>query len=140
MYVHVPQPWYQEFPRAIHYLCRCGYLGNFGRRYTYDLVAVDDAFFMRGLQAFAALSGEGEEFFSGNRSFQAMAQGFAFDVLHYQPEFASMLDHVEHGERPLAALFGTYSIGLAGYAAVLAQIVLTALVTAATSRHTVLGR
>ena len=37
----------------------------------------------------------------------------------------------------LAALFGTYSIGLAGYAAMLAQIVLTALVTAATSRHTV---
>jgi cell division transport system permease protein len=37
----------------------------------------------------------------------------------------------------LAALFGTFSIGLAGYAAVLAQIVLTALVTAATSRHTV---
>jgi cell division transport system permease protein len=37
----------------------------------------------------------------------------------------------------LAALFGTFSIGLAGYAAVLAQIALTALVTAATSRHTV---
>jgi cell division transport system permease protein len=37
----------------------------------------------------------------------------------------------------LGALFGTFSIGLAGYAAVLAQIVLTALVTAATSRHTV---
>jgi cell division transport system permease protein len=37
----------------------------------------------------------------------------------------------------LAALFGSFSIGLAGYAAVLAQIVLTALVTAATSRHTV---
>jgi cell division transport system permease protein len=37
----------------------------------------------------------------------------------------------------LAALFGTLSIGFAGYAAVLAQIVLTALVTAATSRHTV---
>jgi cell division transport system permease protein len=37
----------------------------------------------------------------------------------------------------LAALFGTFSIGLAGYAAVVAQIVLTALVTAATSRHTV---
>jgi cell division transport system permease protein len=37
----------------------------------------------------------------------------------------------------LAALFGTFSIGLVGYAAVLAQIVLTALVTAATSRHTV---
>jgi cell division transport system permease protein len=37
----------------------------------------------------------------------------------------------------LAALFGTFSIGLAGYAAVLAQIALTALVTAATSRYTV---
>jgi cell division transport system permease protein len=37
----------------------------------------------------------------------------------------------------LAALFGTLSIGFAGYAAVIAQIVLTALVTAATSRHTV---
>jgi cell division transport system permease protein len=37
----------------------------------------------------------------------------------------------------LTALFGSFSIGIAGYAAVLAQIVLTALVTAATSRHTV---
>jgi cell division transport system permease protein len=37
----------------------------------------------------------------------------------------------------LTALFGSFSIGLAGYAAVLAQIVLTALVTAATSRRTV---
>ena len=37
----------------------------------------------------------------------------------------------------LAALFGTFSIGPAGYAAVAAQIALTALVTAATSRHTV---
>jgi cell division transport system permease protein len=37
----------------------------------------------------------------------------------------------------LAALFGTFSIGPAGYAAVLAQIVMIALVTAATSRHTV---
>ena len=36
-----------------------------------------------------------------------------------------------------AALFGSFSIGLAGYLAVLAQIVLIALVTAATSRHTV---
>jgi len=41
------------------------------------------------------------------------------------------------GGAQLAALFGTFSIGPAGYAAVLAQIVLTALVTAATSRHTV---
>jgi cell division transport system permease protein len=37
----------------------------------------------------------------------------------------------------VAAMFGTFSIGPAGYAAVLGQIVLTALVTAATSRHTV---
>ena len=41
------------------------------------------------------------------------------------------------GGAQLTALFGSFSIGLAGYAAVLAQIVLTALVTAATSRHTV---
>jgi cell division transport system permease protein len=41
------------------------------------------------------------------------------------------------GGARLAALFGSFSIGPAGYAAVLAQIVLTALVTAATSRHTV---
>jgi cell division transport system permease protein len=41
------------------------------------------------------------------------------------------------GGAQLGALFGTFSIGLAGYAAVLAQIALTALVTAATSRHTV---
>lgn len=37
----------------------------------------------------------------------------------------------------LGALFGTFSIGLAGYAAVVAQIAVTALVTAAASRHTV---
>ena len=45
----------------------------------------------------------------------------------------------EHARRAPSwrALFGTFSIGLAGYAAVLAQIVLIALVTAATSRHTV---
>jgi cell division transport system permease protein len=36
-----------------------------------------------------------------------------------------------------AALFGTFSIGIVGYAAVLGQIVLIALVTAWTSRHTV---
>ena len=36
-----------------------------------------------------------------------------------------------------AALFGSFSIGLYGYAAVVAQVVLIALVTAATSRHTV---
>lgn len=36
-----------------------------------------------------------------------------------------------------AALFGTFSIGLAGYAAVIGQIVLVALVTAGTSRYVV---
>src|SRR5262245_5701686 len=41
------------------------------------------------------------------------------------------------GEDQAAALFGTFSIGLNGYAAVLGQIVLIALVTALTSRITV---
>ena len=36
-----------------------------------------------------------------------------------------------------AALFGSFSIGMAGYIAVLGQVVLIALVTAVTSRHTV---
>jgi cell division transport system permease protein len=36
-----------------------------------------------------------------------------------------------------AALFGSFSIGITGYIAVLCQVVLIALVTAATSRHTV---
>ena len=37
----------------------------------------------------------------------------------------------------LNALFGSFSIGAGGYAAILAQVVLMALVTAATSRYTV---
>ena len=37
----------------------------------------------------------------------------------------------------MTALFGAFSIGIGGYAAVLAQIALIAFVTAATSRHTV---
>ena len=41
------------------------------------------------------------------------------------------------GGGQVAALFGTFSIGLAGYVAVLAQIVVIALVTAITSRYTV---
>jgi cell division transport system permease protein len=41
------------------------------------------------------------------------------------------------GGAQLSALFGSFSIGLAGYVAVLGQIVLTAVVTAATSRRTV---
>jgi cell division transport system permease protein len=41
------------------------------------------------------------------------------------------------GGAQLDALFGTFSIGIAGYAAVLAQVALIAFVTAATSRQTV---
>lgn len=41
------------------------------------------------------------------------------------------------GSAQLTALFGTFSIGPAGYAAVLAQIVATALLTAAAARQTV---
>jgi cell division transport system permease protein len=41
------------------------------------------------------------------------------------------------GGDQLAALFGVSSIGVLGYLAVLAQVGLIALVTAATSRHTV---
>ncbi len=41
------------------------------------------------------------------------------------------------GSAQLAALFGTFSIGLTGYLAVLVQIVATALLTAAAARQTV---
>ncbi len=41
------------------------------------------------------------------------------------------------GAEQTSAMFGSFSIGLAGYIAVLGQVVLIALVTAATSRHTV---
>jgi cell division transport system permease protein len=41
------------------------------------------------------------------------------------------------GNAQLTALFGTFSIGAAGYVAVLAQIVAIALLTAAAARHTV---
>jgi cell division transport system permease protein len=36
-----------------------------------------------------------------------------------------------------SALFGSFSIGFAGYVGVLTQVALTAVVTALTSRHTV---
>jgi cell division transport system permease protein len=41
------------------------------------------------------------------------------------------------GGEQVAALFGTFSIGTAGYAAVLGQIALIAVVTAETSRQVV---
>jgi cell division transport system permease protein len=41
------------------------------------------------------------------------------------------------GAEQTAALFGSFSIGPSGYIAVIVQVVLIALVTAATSRHTV---
>ncbi len=60
-------------------------------------VAVNDAFFVRGLQSLAALSGNGEEFIGGDRLFKAVTQGLAFDVLHYYPKFAGVLDDVVDG-------------------------------------------
>ena len=50
---------------------------------------------------------------------------------------ATMISHWLVGGDPGSALFGSFSIGLAGYAAVLGQVVLIAVVTAWTSRHTV---
>jgi cell division transport system permease protein len=66
----------------------------------------------------------------------AIGGGLAF-LLFALVDFANdwLLSGTAGAER--AALFGTFSIGPAGYAAVLGQIVLTALVTAVTSRHTV---
>src|SRR5512143_717492 len=50
---------------------------------------------------------------------------------------ATMISHWLVGGDQGSALFGSFSIGLAGYAAVLGQVVLIAAVTAWTSRHTV---
>jgi len=50
---------------------------------------------------------------------------------------AAMISHWFVGSDQGSALFGSFSIGLAGYAAVLGQVVLIAIVTAWTSRHTV---
>jgi cell division transport system permease protein len=63
--------------------------------------------------------------------------GGAALVLFALAEFASgrFLDPLSGSQ--LLALFGTFSIGFLGYVAVLAQVGLIALVTAATSRHTV---
>jgi cell division transport system permease protein len=41
------------------------------------------------------------------------------------------------GGNPLYALFGSFSLGMSGYAAVLAQVVLVAAATAITARQTV---
>ena len=58
---------------------------------------MDDAFFVCGLQAFATLGSDGEEFLGGDGLVQAMAQGFAFDVLHDYPEFSGVFDDVVDG-------------------------------------------
>jgi cell division transport system permease protein len=50
---------------------------------------------------------------------------------------ANMIGHWLVGGDPGSALFGSFSIGFVGYAAVLGQVVLIAVVTAWTSRHTV---
>jgi len=49
----------------------------------------------------------------------------------------TMVSHWLVGGDQGAALFGSFSIGLAGYAAVIGQVILIAIVTAWTSRHTV---
>jgi cell division transport system permease protein len=50
---------------------------------------------------------------------------------------ATMISHWLVGGDQGSVLFGSFSIGLAGYAAVIGQVVLIAVVTAWTSRHTV---
>lgn len=50
---------------------------------------------------------------------------------------ATMMSHWLVGGDQGSVLFGSFSIGLAGYAAVIGQVVLIAVVTAWTSRHTV---
>lgn len=60
-------------------------------------VAVNDAFFVGGLQSVAALSGDGEKFVGGDGPFEAMAEGFAFDELHHDPEFTGVFDDVVDG-------------------------------------------
>lgn len=50
---------------------------------------------------------------------------------------ATMISHWFAGGDQGSALFGSFSIGFAGYAAVLGQVILIAVVTAWTSRHTV---
>jgi cell division transport system permease protein len=50
---------------------------------------------------------------------------------------ATMIGHWFVGGDPGSALFGSFSIGFTGYAAVIGQVVLIAVVTAWTSRHTV---
>ncbi|HEY6257157.1 MAG TPA: ABC transporter permease, partial [Xanthobacteraceae bacterium] len=66
----------------------------------------------------------------------ALGGGLAL-VLFALADFGNGVLLSRAGSAQLAALFGTFSIGLAGYGAVLAQIAATALVTAATARHTV---
>ena len=50
---------------------------------------------------------------------------------------AALMGHWFSGGDQASVLFGSFSIGIAGYAAVLGQVVLIAVVTALTSRHTV---
>ena len=57
-------------------------------------VAVDDAFFVRRLQTFTTLNGNREKLFPGNRRAEAMAKGFALNILHDQPKFAGVLQHI----------------------------------------------
>jgi cell division transport system permease protein len=51
--------------------------------------------------------------------------------------FVARLSRGTAGGDQAASLFGTFAMGIEGYAAIVAQIALIALVTALTSRHTV---
>jgi cell division transport system permease protein len=66
----------------------------------------------------------------------AVGGGFAILLFALAGLASRSLSSTPEGAQ-LAALFGTFSVGIAGYAAVLAQVLLMALVTAATSRYTV---
>jgi cell division transport system permease protein len=66
----------------------------------------------------------------------AIGGGIAIVLFLLASVIGSWLSGTAIGDQT-TALFGSFSIGIAGYAAVIAQIVLIALVTAATSRQTV---
>lgn len=66
----------------------------------------------------------------------AIGGGVAMALFALASAIASWFAGTAGGDQTFA-LFGSFSIGLAGYIAVLAQVVLIAVVTAVTSRHTV---
>jgi len=66
----------------------------------------------------------------------AIGGGGAIALFALAGTISRMFSGTAGGEQT-AALFGSFSIGISGYVAVVAQVVLIAIVTALTSRHTV---